>query len=304
MERNEIDLYLYNILKKQLQKFKISNYGLYSTLENVNKQLNSIIKHWNNKEFLNIIFLTTIEEGNFYEPIVDEYIGNLVVLGVRNSLLETIASNDYKRFGLKQSINDNDIREITSKAIDYFKNVDLEKLASKITIKNDYYYDVIQEYKVSYQVLFELSKCSINKSEAEFSPIKCEPYFVNEIYLSNDEDNTLKVKEIMNGISENIGQGLIGLLKGILEGKTRFFYVDSFKYLSRNFEKNLKILEFILTHNAIFLTNNFFISNGYVSRRKELIRANHGDGFNLEAINSIGNVSQKYKTDLEKMFQL
>ncbi len=302
MEKNEIDFYLYNILKKQLQKFRVSSYGLYSTLKNVNKQLNSIIKHWNDKEFLDIIFLTTMEEGNFYEPMVNKHIGNLIVLGVRNSLLEIIASNDYKSFGLKKNIKDSDIKEITSTAIEYFKNIDLEKLSSKITTEDDYYYDTIQKYKISYQVLSKLSKCSIDQLEIEFPPIKCEPYFINEIYSSNDKGTTLKVREVMSGISEKIDQSLLSLLKGILEEKASFFYVDSFKYLSRNFDKNLKILEFILTHNGIFLTNNYFISNGYVSRRKELIRANHGDDFNFEAINSIENISEKYKDELKKNF--
>lgn len=65
MDRNEIDFYLHNILKKQLQKFKISNYVFYAVLDNIKNQLSSIIKNWNNHNLINTIFLTVIEEGHF-----------------------------------------------------------------------------------------------------------------------------------------------------------------------------------------------------------------------------------------------
>ena len=79
--------------------------------------------------------------------------------------------------------------------------------------------------------------------------------------------------------------------------------IDSFKYLSRNFEKNLKVLEFILTHDTIFLTNNYLIANDYVLRRCNLVCAMHGDGFNLDAIRNIGEVSMKYANNLEILLQ-
>ncbi|MDD3341002.1 MAG: hypothetical protein PHN72_02215 [Bacilli bacterium] len=303
MAKNEVDYYVNNILKKQLQKLKVSNYGLYAILDNVKNQLNSIIKNWNNHDLINIFFLTVIEEASFYNPIADDKIKGLVVLGIRNSLLETIASVDYKLFGLKQCMSDQDIKEITTNAITYFKNVDLNKLSSNIVSEKNYYLDVIQKYPNAYKVLFELSKCTCVESEKSFEIIKNKPYIIEEVKLYKEPDQNV-VKTIMSGISEKFDAGLIGLLKGILDGTTSFFYIDSFKYLSRNFEKNLKVIEFILTHNGIFLTNNFFISNGYVSRRKILIRANHGSGFNLEAIKSIGAISKKYKKKLEKMFQL
>ncbi len=306
MEKNEIDIYLHTILKKQLQKLKISNYGLYSIIDNIRNQLSSIIKHWNDSEFLGAIFSTVVEEGHFYEPYVNDKIGNLVVLGIRNSLLEVAASVNYKDFGLKKDLSVEDIKQITSSAIEYFKEIDLDSLSSKINLVDDYYYNIVQKYQIAYFSLVELGKCSCDKTEIKFKKILGEPYVLEELKNTGiPKINTKeKIEDIANGISEELAPGLIALLKGILNKEASMIYVDSFKYLSRNFETNLKVLQFLLTHDAMFLTNNFFIKNGYVSRRKNLIRASHGNEFNLDAIHSIGEVSKKYKKILEFMLHV
>lgn len=60
-------------------------------------------------------------------------------------------------------------------------------------------------------------------------------------------------------------------------------------------------MQFLITNNAIFLTNNFLITNGYVSRRKNLVKAIHGYNVNMAAIKSIGDFSKKYKNKLESL---
>lgn len=305
MEKNEIDIYLHVILKKQLKKLKLSNYGLYSIINNIRNQLNSIIKHWNDSEFISAIFSTVVEEGHFYEPYVNDKIGNLVVLGIRNSLLEIAASINYKEYGLKKDLDVEDIKLITSSAIEYFKDVDIDSLSTKINLEDDYYYNIVQKYEIAYSALVELGKCSSDKLEIEFKKILGPPYILEEI-LSCTKKVDIKgiIKDEANGISDELAPGLTKLLKGILDNQASMIYVDSFKYLSRNFETNLKVLQFLLTHDAMFLTNNFLIKNGYVSRRKNLIRASHGNNFNMEAIKSIGDISEKYKKDLEQALQV
>lgn len=303
LEENEIDIYIQKILKKQLSRLKFSNYGLYSVIENVKSQLNSIIKHWNDTDFINAIFCTVIEEGHFYEPYINDKIGNLVVLGIRNSLLEIAASVDYKRYGLKNHLSDKDIKLITSSAIEYFKDIDIDLLSQKISIEDDYYYDIVKKYNVAYNALVKLGNCSSENLEIEFEKYNDKPYVFDEILNYKDVENIGNVvKTITNGISNELPDALIKLLKGILDKESSLFYVDSFKYLSRNFELNLKVLQLLITNNAMFLTNNFLITNGYVSRRKDIVRSSHGNNFNIDAIESIGDVSKKYKNKLESLF--
>ena len=303
LEENEIDIYVQKILKKQLSRLKFSNYGLYSVIENVKSQLNSIVKHWNDTDFINAIFCTVIEEGHFYEPYINDKIGNLVVLGIRNSLLEIAASVDYKRYGLKNPLSNEDIKLITSSAIEYFKDIDIDSLSKKISMEDDYYYDIVKKYNVAYDALVKLGNCSSDNLEIEFEKYNDKPYVFDEILNYKDVKNIDNVvKTITNGISDELPDGLIKLLKGILNKESSLFYVDSFKYLSRNFELNLKVLQLLITNNAMFLTNNFLITNGYVSRRNNIVRSSHGNNFNIDAIKSIGDVSKKYKNKLESLF--
>ena len=51
--------------------------------------------------------------------------------------------------------------------------------------------------------------------------------------------------------------------------------VDSFKFLTRNLHGLCRVLEFILAAGGYFCTINYFITNGYVSRRRLLLRPAH-----------------------------
>ena len=73
---------------------------------------------------------------------------------------------------------------------------------------------------------------------------------------------------------------------------------------TRNFEKLLKVLEFVLTHDAFFLTNNYFLSNTYVSRRKNLLKASHTKEEAFKKVSSLYEVSNKYKDLLEEISKL
>ena len=74
MPNNEIDDYIQKTLKKQLQKLKLSNHGLYSILNDVKIKLTSLIKHWNEPQFIQSLFITAIEEGHFYETHINDNI--------------------------------------------------------------------------------------------------------------------------------------------------------------------------------------------------------------------------------------
>lgn len=301
MKYNEIDIYVNDILKKQLQKLKLPNYGLYSILNNVKQQLYSLIKNYHDKEFINAIFLTVCEEGNFYEPKISNELGCLVVLTIRDSLYEVIASVSYKEYGLKEPVDNDFTKMITSSALEYFKDVDLDKLSKNIDIdeEDDYYRKITDKYPVTMKALKELAKLNDKMTECEYKKVITEKYDLIE--LNKEELKEKTDKTLLNGYSLEIDDNLIHFLKGIKENKSHFFYVDSFKYLSRNLDKNLRIIEFILTHDALFLTSNFYISNGYVSRRENIIRSSHGKNINMEAINTITDITKSRKEYLFKV---
>lgn len=98
-----------------MKKFKISNPFLGRILYQVKVQLYSIIANWNDIEFRNAILIIGSEEGSFYEP-QNELIGNMVVVAIRNSLLEEASSINYKKHGLPHMLEGKEIKKITAKA--------------------------------------------------------------------------------------------------------------------------------------------------------------------------------------------
>ena len=82
------------------------------------------------------------------------------------------------------------------------------------------------------------------------------------------------------------------------------FFTDSFKFLSRNFEKVLKTLEYLLERNCKYVTFNYYISNGYISRRKELLKPSHGKNEVFAKMRNIKSISSKHKKAIENLKKL
>lgn len=81
MQKNAVDFYVSNILKKQLQKYKISNPALDSIVDSVKEQLYSILSNWSDVSFRNALLIIGSEEGTFYKP-KNELVANMVVVAI------------------------------------------------------------------------------------------------------------------------------------------------------------------------------------------------------------------------------
>ena len=68
---------------------------------------------------------------------------------------------------------------------------------------------------------------------------------------------------------------LLEVLRSLSPSSRSIFLVESLKAATRNFEKLLDILEFLLTHDLKFASTNFYIENGHVERRIKPLRAGH-----------------------------
>lgn len=307
----KVDYYIWNILKRQLQKNKVSNINLYKILDQVKLQLYSILCHWNDYTFRNAILLIGSEEGTFYETH-NVIIANMVVVTIRNSLLEGVCSDNYKAYGCARMLSNHVVKEITSRAIVYFSEINLEEISKTIEVEDDFYKTISDKYPVAMKSLMELAKCSEMDREHDYENYFENVYDLEELKLLDDDSTIPSVDSLSNhitkviedGISPLFNDSLCQLLKGILDKESHIFVIDSFKMLTRNFEKLMKVLEFVLTHNAIFLTSNYLLSNNYVSRRKDLLRASHNFEEFYDKIKYLPDISGKYNAVLKEKFAL
>ena len=294
-EIRKLEDYL-KILDKQFEVFNINKReALISVIKN---QMLSIIKHWNDKVLRGVILLFAYEEASFYIPDANIDTKAFVVASIRNSLLETAGSNFYADYGFNIRLDDEtEFPIITKRAITFFKDFNFEKACEEL--KNvetpDYYYKALEKYPLTKTILTKI--ITTKKLETYFDRVEVEnvkiEFQINENYSYNKEC------VVEDGYSAKFNQVLLDVLEVSINSQQKIFFVESFKYLSRNFEKNLKAMEYLLQNNVSIVTFNYYISNGFVSRRKNFLRPSHDETKIPLKFNDLNGLSKKHKNALE-----
>lgn len=286
----EVEYYLEDILKKQLNQFGI--YHNQIILDSVRRQIYSLLFHWNDKEFRNTILFTGLEEGHFYLPDSSDLVKSFVVVTVRNSYLESVGSSFYKRYSFERQIRDEEMKIFTSAAIEYFKKMDFSNLSKQIQLspKDDYYQNIIIKYPNSYKILGILA--NMNKNEVYFDKIditKCSNLFLQGMNTAGDRERITTE----DGIDQEIGLDLLRAIQTFIEYQIPFITL-SFKFITRNFEKLLRVIQFLLEQNVTLVSCNYYISNGYVARRNKLLRPAHTEKERDVNIRNVTGLSKRH----------
>lgn len=262
--------YLDQILETQLKQYKIRYRFIEQIKEDVYNRICSMASRYQTDDLYQLLRFTVLEEAQFYRPRVDIEIRALTVAAIRNSKLEIAASVSCNTFKMPEPLTDEQIKNITQEALRYFGQFSIEEIAMEC--RNSQYTDVFGQGKEKYPLAVDaLKKLALMEGTSDKIPkygtsVK-EPDF--ELF-----DSTNKLV-ICDGYTLAFDDQLIEALGLVLSGKLDCFYVDSFKMLSRNFEKILHVLEILLEKNKIFATSNYYISNGYIEKREKLLRAAH-----------------------------
>lgn len=286
----EVEYYLEHILKKQLNRL-----GIYHTqlvLDSVRLRIYSLLFHWDDTKFRNTILLTGLEEGHFYLPEASDIVKSFVVVTIRNSYLESAGSSFYQKHSFERRIQDEEMKIFTSSAIEYFKKLDFSKLSRQIKLDSheDYYQNIIVKYPDSYKVLEILA--NTNKNEIYFEKMtimKCSNLFLQGMNTAGSRERTTTE----DGIDENIGLDLLRAIQQYIDKQLPFITI-SFKHITRNFKKLLRVTQFMLEQNVPLVSCNYYISNGYVARRNMPLRPAHTENEREVNIRNVTGLSKKH----------
>lgn len=302
-----IACYLDKILLPKLKTFGVSNDFCNYTIETIERQMLSLIAHWDDIAFRKSVLLIGMEEGLFYEPTAKADIKAFVVVTIRNSPIETMQSDFYAESGLKAPLTNEQIKSITSDSIRFFNSLNFSSLSNSLkntTLCPDYYYQILNNHPVTKNALEKLST-TLSKS-LTYKPVEfTNPYDLEELkgYLK-DENKEFKTQAVvLDGYSSEFDPMLCQILQRLASQNHGAFIGDSFKYVTRNFEKLIKILEFLLTHNICFATPNYFIENGRVAQRINLLKASHTDSEFKKKRTQIEGLSHIHKAVFKKFEQ-
>ncbi|MEY9092567.1 hypothetical protein [Paenibacillus sp. RC84] len=272
---NVVKTYINNNLIPLLKRFDTDQSVISKITDDIESRLTSIIYQWNDDEFRSTILFHGIEEANFYVPSLDINIRALVVIGVRNSLLEDMSSTiaAAKSLGLRKPlISDEQIKDITSDAIVFFANQNLKTAARELQKpSNDPFINLAIKYPIAWVAMKNLSQCNNYKS---YESQNSTEYSRN---LKKTQPNSALCIEVQSGMDSEINNSLDQILENIKAGRQPFFFSDSFKMITRHPDKLYRIMEYVLSAQVPVVTFNYFISNGYVARRSSLLKQAHSE---------------------------
>ena len=290
-----IQEYLNDLLGNQLREMKYRYREQIAA--DIKNRMCSLLSKWDDEEYRRTILFVTDEEALFYEPYAAAEVKEFVVEALRNSMLEVAASVNCTQFKMQDPLSNEKIRQLTSDAIVYFRQCSFASLreeAQSMEFK-DVYGQAIKKYPLAWDVLkktalmtgeiLEFAGADQTVSEYEDQKLDCRKYD----------------KVICDGYSLEFDEYLEEALGNLISGHTEVFFVDSFKILSRNFEKVLHVLQIILENGRTFVTCNYYISNGYIEKRKEILRAAHSEKDVLKNLRNMRGTQAELRTILKGM---
>ena len=164
------------------------------------------------------------------------------------------------------------MKNITYQAIQYFNQFDFKELSKQIDyneIESNIYDKARKKYPLAWEVLYELANMQGKSIQIEKETLGS----VKEDIKISDEKKMQTV--VCNGFTLEFDETLKEIIGEVIADKAYCFYSDSFKMVSRNFEKILHVLQLLLEKDKIFCTCNYYISREYIERREHILKAAH-----------------------------
>lgn len=302
MSSNPIDHYLSSCLVPKLLELSVNDKIISIICTDIRNRLHAIIKQWPNLNVRRTLLVTGYEEAMFYEPPGELDTRALVVVAIRNSKIEDLASTKQAAQNLGASgpmISDDNIRELTQEAIKFFKQFDMQSISDQLSADFlDPYKDFNKLYPVAWKALFYLGQW--NKFAVEYKPIIKPPLKILRAPVATPTTKNLST-DVQSGMDPTMSPKLLAMLQMISDGKLDVLYVDSFKMITRNPEKLFKIIEIVLRAKSKVVTTNFYISNGFVARRKELLRPAHSTRDVLRNLKDASGLVKSHRNVLNQL---
>ncbi len=213
--------YTQSILVPQLRSLGLAKRQWEIVAADVTQRLESLLSHWSDVPFRRAVLAIGAEEATFWEPgNASLDIRSLVVVAVRNSLITDLnATRAYTMLRLREFLPDQQMPWITGEAIKYFQAVDLDTL--RLKPKRDLFGSLSRRFPNAWHALS---------------------------FLGNSSDKTA----YKPAHDQSRASGFLGWK--IERNQLCLFFSLSFKWITRNPEKLLSIIEHILRFGGTVVT--------------------------------------------------
>lgn len=271
--------YISNHLLVHLENQEISNEQIQIITKDVSLRLRSLLACWHDKDYITPLFEIVKEEATFYEPRCNIHIRSLIVMGIRNSAIEDVHStnpfNQFLKVPKGHPIQSSAfLRGVTTDAITFFKK-NLKQRDNFTSIYENILFKGLNEtYPRAWKLLESMRS---KKTIHSFKVPSGIPVILEQV--NSFQSNEVKIVGAeLSGINPYLDDGLLNQLKHVSRSTNdSIFLTPSFKHISRDIEKVMKVLDFLVYVDVPILTPNYFCTSQKVSVRKQLLKPIHSN---------------------------
>jgi hypothetical protein len=274
-----IDMYLDTILIPQLEHLGVQSFpgAIEAVVTDIRLRLQSVLSRWHDLRTRNTLLLLGREEGAFYEPrSAPLEIRAFVVIAVRNSLLEDLgipgASLIPADFPEEEKpMQEADVRPITESAISYWQTIDVQRLRIlPPAAEDDPFGRLPKDAPHAWHVLSSLA--NVRERTVTFAPCLAPRPSLPKATVEHDpEEHSV----VISGITPEFDTLMVSSLRAIRNGRLKYLYSDSWKWLTRHPGKLYRALDFALAHGGTVVTQNYLLTATMACRRRVFVRSAH-----------------------------
>jgi len=291
------------VLRPQLRKNQVDSISEKKILEDTERRLVSIFRSWRNEVFRKTLLLPWMELAQFYQPgQVSLDARAIVVAGVRNGLIEEIhAAQPYNSAFIRTArISQDEMRLITGVSSRFFSSELVGAINDRydaVADTDDVFLPLANAYPEAWRRLEALALLSGVDKIADIVTGH-EQWHPENFDWHGDVNNERLEVQFESGVSPSISPRLGAVLSNFAATPKQMFFSNSFRGVSRDQGKLLRVLEHILACDGVIVTNNYVIQRDCVARRRPLV---NGSSRNIKQ--SFIGVSAKHMAYLKTAYK-
>ncbi len=276
---NAIDVYLDTILTLQLEHMGVQPFpgAIEAVVTDIRRRLQSVLSRWHDMPTRNTLLLLGREEGAFYEPrSASLEIRAFVVVTVRNSLLEDLGIPGASLIPAdvpesEKPMQESDVQPITEAAIRYWQAIDVQSLqVVPPSVEDDPFGHLPKDAPRAWHVLSTLANA--RERTVTFAPCQAPRPSLPKATVEHDPNQH---SVVLSGITPEFDTLMVSSLRAIRNGRLKYLYSDSWKWLTRHPGKLYRALDFALAQGGTVVTQNYLLTARMACARRGFARPAH-----------------------------
>jgi len=164
-----------------------------------------------------------------------------------------------------------DVRPTTESAISYWQTIDVQRLhVLQPAAVDDPFGHLPKNAPHAWHVLSSLANA--RERTVTFAPCQAPRPSLPKATVEHDPEER---SVVLSGITPEFDTLMVSSLRAMRNGRLKYLYSDSWKWLTRHPGKLYRALDFALAHGGTVVTQNYLLTATMACRRRDFVRPAH-----------------------------